>query len=281
MITRGFIEKVHDVFDELNYHEKTRLDFKAFEQAAVKTLTHCKELSDAIDVVNMYQFCLKKWNKIEKMFYRKLQTFNEYEYEGNSLVSIVPDDEAIGTFYITNGINKKIKEIFIASHSFDDEMFALGFGNGRFTVFEDGNYYMKYSKMSSVKMKLFNHKKDCLCNIVLSKDLGVFLENNSTPYDLVVYEGFIGIYDREYIESLSNSDIIDTEKMIADIEWDMLKENSELGIAKLNIYNPDQDLEMLLFFATSTFLVFQKYIQSKDTMIGFWASRRAFMLQHK
>lgn len=280
MITRGFIEKVHDVFDELNYHEKTQLDFKAFEQAAVKTLTHCKELSDAIDVVNMYQFCLKEWDKIEKMFYHKLQTFNEYEYEGNSLVSVVPDDEAIGTYYVTNGINKKIKDVFVASHSFDDEMFALGFENGKITVFEDGNYYMKYSKMSSVKMKLFNHKKDCLCNIVLSKDLGVFLEKNSTPYSLVVYNGFVGVYDREYIESLSNSDIIDTEKMIADIEWDILEENSKLGIAKLNVYVPDQDLEMLLFFATSTFLVFQKYIQSQDTK-NFWASRRAAMLRRR
>ena len=38
--------------------------FNKFEEAAVKTLTHCKDLSDAINAIRMYQFCLKKWNKI-------------------------------------------------------------------------------------------------------------------------------------------------------------------------------------------------------------------------
>lgn len=107
MITRGFIAKVHDAFDELNYHEKRCLNFDKFEKAAVRTLTHCKDLSDAIDAVRMYQFCLKKWTKIEKMFDRKLSIFNEYDYEGNSLISVVSDDDALGTYFITNGINKK------------------------------------------------------------------------------------------------------------------------------------------------------------------------------
>ena len=276
MITRGFIEKVHDAFDELNYHETERLDYDIFEQSAVKTLTHCKELADAIDAVRMYQFCLKKWSKIERMFNRKLQAFNEYEYEGNSLISIVSDDEAFGTYYITNGINKKVNEIFVASHSFDEEMFALGFESGRFTVYEDGNYYIKYSKMSSSKMKLSDNRNNCLCNIVLSEDCGIFLENNLTPYDLVVYDEFVGIYDRHYIAGLADTDIIDTNELLADIEWDILEKNSNLGVAKLNVYADDPDLEMLLFFATSTFLVFQKHMQalkSYAAAMSYWALR--------
>ena len=45
MITQGFIAKVHDAFDELNYHEKRCLNFDKFEKAAIRTLTHCKDLS--------------------------------------------------------------------------------------------------------------------------------------------------------------------------------------------------------------------------------------------
>ncbi|MDE7107644.1 MAG: hypothetical protein K2O39_04900 [Clostridiales bacterium] len=276
MITRGFIEKVHDAFDELNYHESKQLDFDKFGQSAVKVLTHCKELTDAIDAVRMYQFCLKKWSKIERMFKRKLHLFNEYEYEGNSLISIVSDEEALGTYYITNGINRKVKDIFVASHSFDEEMFALGFGNGRFAVYEDGNYYIKYSRMSATKMKLFDNKNNCLCNIVLSQGLGIFLENNVTSYELVVYDEAVGIYDRSYIDNLGDADDIDTEKLLADIEWDILDKNSNLGVAKLNIYASDQDMEMLLLFAASTFLVFQKYMQAQKSqyaMMSFWASR--------
>lgn len=265
MITKKFIEKVHNAFDELNYHETKHLNFDAFKRAAVKTLTHCKDLEDARDAIRMHQFCLKKWDSIEKMFRSKLHIFNQYDYEGNSLLSLVPDEEAFGTFYITNGINKKVTEIFVASHSFDDEMLMFDFSKGRYG-FEDGNYYIKYSKMSLIKMKLFNLKNECLCNIVLSENSGIFLENNSTPYDLIIYDDFVGIYEREYIESLADTDIIDTEKLLADIEWDILEKNSDLGVAKLNIYTSDRDLEMFLFFAAATFLIFQQY-QSTQTAI--------------
>lgn len=109
MITRKFIKKVHDVFDELNYHEIKELNIDKFISVAIRTLTHCKNLEDAKYTVLMCQFCDKKWKKIERMFYRKLQVFNEYGFEGNSLISLVSDDESFGTYYITNGMTKKYK----------------------------------------------------------------------------------------------------------------------------------------------------------------------------
>lgn len=268
MITRKFIEKVHDTFDELNYHETEQLDFDKFEKSAIRTLTHCKDLSDAVNAVRMYQFCLKKWNKIERLFNRKLQIFNEYNYEGNSLISLVPDEEAFSTYYITNGINRKIRDISVAGFSLgEEELFAFGFKNGRF-AFEDGNYYMKYSKMTSRKMKLFDNQNKCLCSIVLRKDLGVFLKNNSTPYDIVIYDDFIGVYDKAYIDGLSDTDVIDINKRVADIEWDILEKNSEFGVAELNVYEPNVDFEMLLLFASSTFLIFQKNMQAMQLLLA-------------
>ena len=77
--------------------------------------------------------------------------------------------------------------------------------------------------MSSSKMKLFDRRNNCLCNIVLSEDLGIFLENNLPPYDLVVYDDFVGIYARKYIDSLADTDIIDNDRLLADIEWDILE----------------------------------------------------------
>lgn len=277
MITRRFIEKVHDAFDELNYHETRQLDYDDFQKAAVSTLTHCEDLSDAINAVYLYRFCLNKWSKIEKLFNanNKLSVFNEYDFEGNALIDIVSDEDALGTYYITNGITKKIKEIFVASFSFDDEIFALDFGKGRFTVFTDGEYYMKYSKLASDKMKLFDYKNHCLCNIVLSKNLGVFLENNSTQYELVEYDDFIGIYERSYIDGLSDTDYIDPKKLIADIEWDILEKNSDFGVAKLNVYAHDHDLEMFLFFSAATFLAFQRYKKGKEWSKGIRAGRNA------
>ena len=90
-ITKRFIEKVHVAFDELNYHETKKLDFDAFNKAATNTLTHAKELSDAINTVRIYQFCLKRWNNIERMFNKKLHLFNEFQYEGRALIETVTD----------------------------------------------------------------------------------------------------------------------------------------------------------------------------------------------
>lgn len=275
MITKKFIEKVHNAFDELNYHETKQLDFDKFNDSAVDTLIHCKDLSDAVDAVRMFQFCLVKWEKIEKIFDKKISLFNEYRYEGNSLISVVSEEEAVGTYYITNGINRKIKEIFVASCSLnDDSMFMLNFDKGKCTVFDDGDYYIKYSKLSSVKMKLFNNKNDCLCNIVLSDELEIFLENNITPYELVVYEDFVGIYDRKYINSLAPGEIVDSDKLLADIEWDILEKKSDLGVAKLNTYAPGQNLEMFLLFATSTFLLFQRYMHEQKAAMAYLATGR-------
>ena len=263
MITRKFVEMVHAAFDELNYHEQKKLNYDDFEQSAIKTLTHCKELNDAIKSVRMWQFCRKHWKKIEKLFSKKLSVFNEYSYEGNSMISLVSDEDAYGTYYITNGIDKKVKEIYVASCSLNENLLALNYNSGKFSIYNDGDYFLKYARMSSTKMKLFNRKHDCLTNIVLSKGLGVFLENNHTSYELFIYDDFIGIYDKKYLDSLSDSDIVETNKLLADIEWDMLDKNSDCGIARLNVYAPNQDLEMFLFFAASTFLSFQNYISSQ------------------
>lgn len=277
MTTKGFIKKVHDIFDELNYHETRQLSFDCFKQSVVRTLTHCKDLSDAINTVRMCKFCLKRWQKIEKVFKRKLTLYNEYASEGSSLISTVTDNEALGTYFITNGINCIIKEIFVVSHSFGDNILTIGYRGGKFAFTQHGNYYIKYAKMSAAKMKLFDNKGKCLCNIVLSENAGIFLENNKTPFDLILYDDYIGIYERRYLNSLSWNDIIDTNKLTADIEWDILEKKSDFGLAKLCVYatNEDfelaksncpainQDLEIYLLLASATFLVCQRYIKAQ------------------
>lgn len=72
--------------------------------------------------------------------------------------------------------------------------------------------------------------------------------------------------------------MIDTEKMLADIEWDILEKKSKLGVAKLNVYKSDTELEILLLFAASTFLVFQHYLQTEKmknyVAMSFWTRQR-------
>ena len=271
MITRKFIETIKIYFDELNYRETEKLDCEKFETAFFKTLSCAKDIEDAMETIRMYQYCIKKWGKIERMFKNKIDIFNEYDYEGNSIISVVDEEDAYGTYYVTNAINKNIKEVYAVSQSIDGLFFTFDYKKHSFYVYLDGDYYVKYSK-SSDTMKLLDKNKRCLCNIVLNENNQIFLENNYTNFELVIYDDIIGIYDKKYINSLRNEDIIDTNYLLADIEWIPYDKKFKYGITKLNIYSEVND-EILLLFSASTFLLFNHcmMIETKKTRrTNFW-----------
>lgn len=260
-ITERFINKVLSAFTNLNYHERVNLDFKEFEHSAFETLIHTKELVDAKDALKMYQFCVKKWKRIEKLFYKNTNLLYKFKLRYDKTIETVSDEESYGTYYITNAINNKVKKITVASISFNEKVFEMEHKSGKFNAYSDGEYYLKYSKASSRKMTLKDNKDDeVLTSIKYDKNGNFILNNNKTKYELINYDHVLGIYDRGYIESLAENVLPDTNKMLADIDWDILDSKSEFGVAKLNVYGSDIDFEMLLYFACSTFLIFREYI---------------------
>jgi len=283
MITKGFVETILYYFDELGYRIHCDPNQEEFEKAAEWTLIHAAELSDAILVVKMYRYCLDKWEKIEKMFCTKTDYLSSYEYEGRTNINVVSDDDACGVYFITNGINKNsLEDIFIASNSFegDDQdnkglFFSMSRKRNGYAIFEDGAYYIQKAKMSSTKMKLFDTNNSCIANIVLSEDYDVFLENNHSPYEIILYEDFIGIYRKDYLQQLNSQRDADVNQLIASIEWDLLDKNEKAGVAKVSLYE-DEDIEMILLFAASTFLLFKQYLNSENrkTIFSFFMAGR-------
>lgn len=276
MITRRFIEKVHFAFDELRYCEKNILNFDKFFERATKTLTHSRHVKDAIETVNLFSFCLKKWNKIEKLFAKKLDVFNEYRYETGKQISNVSDELAIGTYFTTNGLYKKAKILSVASHSIDENLFSFSKRKGRFSIFADGKYYFKYAKASAKKLNIFNKNNKLVCKVILdTEDLSISLIKNNTNYELLCDNGFVEIYSKQYIDQLDDVDDANSEKRIADICWDALTKKSKSGVAQLSVYAENEDLELLLIFSMATFLLFCKYMKYLRKATGF------FMLQHR
>lgn len=263
MITRKFLDKIKFYFDELNYRESKRLNLEKFENQAMWTLKHAESLSDAIYTIQFFRFCLRKWKKIEKIFDKKLDKFNQFSYVGNFLIHTVSDDDATGVYYLTNAINNKVKDVFIASQSFEEDAFSIDAKHGKFFIYENGKYYIKYAQFSSSKMKVYDSQNNHLCNIVFNKDNSFSLEKNNTPFVLGTDEdGFTYIYDRKYVESLKANEKPDETKCLAEMEWDILASGSTFGVAKLNVYQNPEYLELYLLFATSTFLLFRQYMQA-------------------
>ena len=209
------------------------------------------------------------------MFEKKSDIFNSLDYEGNTNLNIVSDEDAEGRYYVTNGLSDVLKNIYVISQSVEDYFFQMDYSKLKFRVFTDGEYYLKFAFGDSAKMKVFNNNGECLCNIVLSEDAQIFLENNRTRYKLALYEDFIGVYDRHYKYTDTDEDI---NHLLADIEWDLLDTKSNLGIAQLNVYEDDQDFEMLLLFASSTFLVFNRFIKDEESKDRWDTVRRIAMM---
>lgn len=263
MITRGFIEKIRCFFDELGIEATNGISYEEFENKAITTLNRSKELEDAKLVIKFYNYCAKKWKKIEKIFSKYISKWQELNFEESSSIETVDDESSEGVYCITNALIKS-KEIFLTSKSFDDEIYSFKFKNGRFMIEDDSDYYLKYSKMNPGTMKLFNKNNNLICNIVLSDTLDIFLEKNLTKYELIIQnedeeDSFIGIFEKSYINSLKDTDFIDFKNMIAAIEWDLLDSKRDVGVARVNLYQNIDDISLILYFASSTFLLYKSF----------------------
>lgn len=266
IITNNTIVKIHQAFDELDYHINDSLSFDEFQRCAVNSLNHAYDLDDAINVVRMFQYCLKNWNTIETIFQKKLYAWNQIPFEGSSYITYGSDDDSAGVFYVTNGITKNYKNINLCSIAYGEDLYSFENKGGKFWL-EFSSYYVKFSAMSSTKMKLFDSYDNCLCNIVLSKNAGIFLEKNKTNFEFFPDEnGNISIFDKSYFDSLANDDLVDDDKMIAFLEWDILEKKSDLGVARIVFFEDftDEEIEILLLIASSTFLLFRRYIKNVE-----------------
>ena len=266
MITRAFIEKIRYFFDELGIEATNGISYEEFENKAIKTLNRSKNLEDAKLVIKFYNYCAKKWKKIEKIFSKYISKWQELNFEESSSIETVDDESSEGVYCITNALTKS-KELFLTSKSFDDEIYSFKFKNGRLMIEDDSDYYLKYSHINPGTMKLNNN---LICNIVLSDTFDIFLEKNLTKYELIIQnedeeDAFIGIFEKSYIDSLKDTDFIDFKNMIADIEWDLLDSKRDVGVARVNLYQNIADISLILYFASSTFLLYKSFSDAKKS----------------
>lgn len=264
IITDKFLEKTHEAFDELGYHVSSNPNWEDFRSTAVKTLTHTKDLDDAINCVRMFRFCCDEWDKIEKIFEKASDRWNAIPFEGESLISTVSDEEAQGSYFITNGLTKAEKEVDLLSTSYGTQVYSFENKGGKF--FLDG-FRIQYSHMSSTKMKLFDREVNLLCNVVLSKNLGIFLEKNQTNLELAPDDYGILIFHKDYFDSVSDDESLDSEEVLAEMDWDILDEKTpDAGVTKLTLYKTlsSDEFYQILCLAASSFLLFRSYNKAQS-----------------
>ena len=101
-----------------------------------------------------------------------------------------------------------------------------------------------------------------MCDIVLSEDDEIYLKNNKLSIELIDNDGFIEIYNRDYISKLKDKEDINREEMLAEFCWDLLESDSKLAISRLTIYQGFdlEDIEVIVLLAASAFLLFNHHL---------------------
>jgi len=263
--TDRFLKKSHEAFEELGYYTKTGvINDEEFLQKAIYTVNHTDQLIDAINATRMVQFIFWNKEKIAKAVSKNWAQWNSMKYVGNELLSLVNDEDAIGKYYITNAYSKNGKTIYISGATFGEDLYFLDEKHGKYFIGENnGTYYIRKSMFTSSEIVLLNNKDEKLAVIALTNDCQILLKNNKTPFEIVLYEGFMGIYSKNYIESLHGGEP-DINNLLAAIEWDILVKNSKYAVAKLSNFREESDLNMFILFAAAAMLSYNNYIKESN-----------------
>ena len=257
--TKDFLIRAHEALNELGYELKSDdFNYDKFFEAGIYTINHSREFADTKDAAWMINWLDSNFDKLLDKVTKHHDFWDSLPYEGRELIAVVDDDEAQGVYTISNAYFQDYNSIAVSSQSFDGEHFCLYNDYGLFSIYGDeSEYFLRHSRLSSEKMVLQDKEKNKIALLVLSRNYDVFLENNKTDYDIQLYESGMAVFRKEYLKECEGSP--DIERCSAFIQWDIIEDESQFGVSRLEIYDEDIDLELVLLFAASCLLLYRSY----------------------
>ena len=265
--TKELLNNARIYFDELGYHfhiSEEEIDYSKFLNCFYNTLYHTETFKDAIEAIKMFRYLDKKFEKIIDAIYKYPEYFDSLKYGQNEILSLVSDEEAIGTFNLSNAVFEKWSDIILFGQTID-ESFGLMYEDSRFFVYEnDSKLFLRYSRLSKEKMVLVDNNDNKLAIIKLNNNLDIEISNNYTNYEVVNDDGVTFLYRKgEKEKSEDNYDAI--------LSWDILDKNSKVGLARFNIYEEEADEELIILLAASCLLLY-KGVYDASRSVGLLAA---------
>lgn len=256
--TKELLNNARIYFDELGYHfhvNDEEINYEKFVNCFFNTLNHTDKFSDAIEAIKMFRYLDKRFDNIAKAIYKYPDYFDTLEYGENEVLSLVSDEDAIGTYNVTNAVFEKWSNIIVFGQS-EDEPYSLLYKGSKFSVYEeDSNLFLRYSHLSKEKMILVDKNDNKLAIIKLNKNLDIEMSNNHTNYEVVNDDGLVYLYRKgEKEKSEDNFDAI--------LSWDILEKNSKVGLARFILYNEEANDELIILLAAACLLLFRGAYES-------------------
>lgn len=275
IVTDNFVIESAMIFKDLHISNEfyDSFDLNIFYKDFIYTLNHTKDFGDARLIMKHFRFSLKNIVKICKAYQKKSALWKHAQSNYKSTIQLLSEDEARGTFYLTNAIGKaNNKEFAVCSNCFDDGIFFFEKDGSRYYI-NDNSYYLKTSKSSVHKMKLYNSKGEKVA-VIHNKKKFMYMKDNLTSICSILSDGSYYLYKTDYIMSLDGDNTkLDKEKCLGIFDWDILDIKSKFeSLAMLINYELDDDeLEIALLVCLANFIIFQREIKDLNNQTLAWA----------
>ena len=245
MISKKFIAKVSYCFNALGYFCEDCIDYDKFVSSAVYTLTRTNELYYVIYGINLFNYCIDNWHKIEEISKYHFDTFCEYGFYEDDVLKKAAPKTTKGTYIIACGLELDKNKTYITM--LDKQKWLALKQNGKaYEVFSAGKYAL-YESCKQVDV--LTKKGALLCEI--SEKWGEFyFAHNHTQYDFVDFDGFWGVYSKSYLEQVKDDDDIDFNQAVATIN-SSYDHKAGIAVARLRIKDENQDIEQIVGFAAA------------------------------
>lgn len=180
IITKHFIENFKYYFYQLKYKVENNPNHKDFVNCTMKELSHCT-YNSMFDVLICYNYCSRKWKKIEKAYETKREYCNQIKISGRRAIQVLKD------------------EVYKNSDSL-----ALLCG----TYLDCKNEYIIKVTSPEIKKLLNSAQNQAYFHLVEYDDFE-YLEKD---------DEFIGVYEKEYISSLGKKTQPNKKMLVAKIQ---------------------------------------------------------------
>lgn len=265
-VSRRFIEAVHNILGEFDYQDTDNLDFALIRHNAFDLLNHTETPQDAAEVCEMFRFLLRYWDEVKKIFLNQRAMYKALEFDLLKMIRRGPKEEAYGVYFLSNAMALNPNDIFISSASFHDRAMRLGRDGDVYTMLEDGDYYMKFSPSSVLEMDVFSSLTDeRICTVSADENFEFRLKNNRSEYYMMTDNefGYTGFYEMSYIKRLRENEVINTDMLIGDIEWQAVDDDEYTAVTRFSLFDGyPEEREPLFLFAAAINLIYRRYMKT-------------------
>ncbi|MCI7058554.1 MAG: hypothetical protein MR979_05750 [Mollicutes bacterium] len=276
--TMTYLEQVNDAFTQLGYCPTSlNFSFEEIKDATIKTLNHTKRLDDGVNVIRKYQFLSKEFEKACTKINKHYDYWKKRRYKWKKSIETVSDEETEGVYFVTNELEYNWKKLCVCSHSFGDNCYVdINYRNSCFGLDDSkSNYLLRFSKINSKKMVILDRTGEKKCTVTMECQ-GICLQKNSLCYEIESTLDGLWIYKKNYLNSLSDFEKPKIKNACALIQWDVTDIKNNLGLARLELYDSNSDLELFLLFAASCLLLYRSEYKG-DTALSLFLARNNLM----